>query len=116
MTSNTPLTCAICGVYPCVCPADRRAAIKAQAISNTTECRFADLHLPERDDCEMCATARKEPLPTQAAELQRDFARERWFGEIQIFLERMAEAAPDETCRTFGRNLWDQTAEFTDDD
>ncbi len=51
-----------------------------------------------------------KPKHYTTEQLQRDFARERWFGEIQIFLERMIEAAPDETCRIFARNLWDETA------
>lgn len=40
--------------------------------------------------------------------------REEWFGEIQEFLEARMADAPDETCRTFASNLWNQTAEFTD--
>jgi hypothetical protein len=42
-------------------------------------------------------------------------AREAWFGMIQEYLECRIQDAPDETCRTFARNLWNQTAQFTDE-
>jgi hypothetical protein len=51
----------------------------------------------------------------ETAQLQCDFVRERWVGEIQVFLEQMMKAAPDETCRIFAEGLWRETAEFTDD-
>ena len=38
-------------------------------------------------------------------------AREFWLGRIQRFLEYRIEDAPDETCKTFARNLSNQTAE-----
>lgn len=39
---------------------------------------------------------KNEKPPTLTTEqLQRDFARERWFGEIQLFLEQMTAGAPD---------------------
>lgn len=57
-----------------------------------------------------------EPSKTTRADPRAtDSARDRWLGEMQIFLDRMIEAAPDETCRILARNLWDETAELTDD-
>lgn len=48
--------------------------------------------------------------------LKRNAAREDWFGWIQQFLEERIADAPDETCRAVAQNLWQETADFTDDD
>jgi hypothetical protein len=42
--------------------------------------------------------------------------RDEWWGRLQSLLEAAIDSAPDETCRTWARNLWDQTAEHTDHD
>lgn len=36
--------------------------------------------------------------------------RDEWLGWIQEFIEERIKDAPDETCRTIARNLWDETA------
>jgi hypothetical protein len=52
----------------------------------------------------------------QRTTASRDKSREDWFGLIQQFLEERIADAPDETCRAVARNLWQETADFTDDD
>jgi hypothetical protein len=47
--------------------------------------------------------------------MPQDRARDDWLGWIQQFLEERIDDAPDETCKTFAKNLWDMTAEFPDD-
>lgn len=42
--------------------------------------------------------------------------REEWFGWIQEFLEARMNDAPDETCRAFAEKLWQETAEWDDDE
>ena len=37
--------------------------------------------------------------------------RDEWFGWIQDFLEARMKDAPDESCKTFAENLWQETAE-----
>ncbi len=65
-----------------------------------------------------------EPLP-EAFYIDRDgevqfkpgplaAARSEWFRTLSGFLALAGRVAPDETCANFARNLWDQTAEFTD--
>jgi hypothetical protein len=41
-------------------------------------------------------------------------SREEWIGWIQEFLEERIEDAPDETCKIFASDLWQQTAELED--
>lgn len=61
-----------------------------------------------------------DPVPSQLETLDRSAVlrtqREDWFGRIQQFLEERIADAPDETCRAVARNLWQETADFTDDD
>jgi hypothetical protein len=42
--------------------------------------------------------------------------RDEWFGQLQDFLEWRMKDAPDETCKTFAERMWQETADFTDDD
>lgn len=37
--------------------------------------------------------------------------RDEWFGWIQEFLEARMKDAPDESCKMFAENLWQETAE-----
>ena len=67
-------------------------------------------------DNKLVTQTTNSPRAAERVAAESTIAREHWFGAIQTFLEQMIEAAPDETCRTFARNLWDETAEFTDDD
>ena len=41
---------------------------------------------------------------------------EEWFGRLQGELEALIAIAPDAKCRAFAEDLWQQTAEDTDDE
>lgn len=40
-----------------------------------------------------------------------DMTRDEWLGSIQDFLEARMKDAPDQSCKTFAENLWQETAE-----
>jgi hypothetical protein len=42
--------------------------------------------------------------------------RDEWLGLLQGDLEYRMLDAPDETCKALAERLWQETAEFTDDD
>lgn len=42
--------------------------------------------------------------------------RDEWFGWLQTFLEARMQDAPDETCKLFAERMWQETADFDDDE
>lgn len=42
--------------------------------------------------------------------------RDDWLWQLWQFLEARIADAPDDTCRTLARNLWDNTAEALEDE
>ena len=45
----------------------------------------------------------------------RPMDRDEWMGMIQTFLEERIKDAPDDACKQFAEDMWQETAEFPEE-